>query len=224
MDQARAALLLIDMQKESKYGIDLLDEAVAAAIPLIECCRRFSIPVIYTRQVNRSDGVGLPTNEVVDGTGVPTYYRSDSDAVGIIDDVSPKPNEIVLDKLRWSGFFATPLDSILRSLGVRELLLGGFVTDGCVLTTAFDAFALDYRVTLVKDICAATNIGAHQSAILTMSNWIYGIEIIDAAEQVARCNGERYSSWRSTAPDQMQFTGDSLDSVFASLTSSGDPL
>jgi nicotinamidase-related amidase len=217
MDLSRTALVLIDMQKESKYGIENVDSAVASTIPLIAACRELGIRILYTRQVSRADAVGLPNKEVLDETGKPVYYRSDSDAMDIIDEIAARPEDVVIDKHRWSGFYETPLDLMLRNLGIKHLIIGGFVTDGCLMTTVFDAYARDYQVNLVKDICAATNSGSHKAAILMMANWVYDIEIFDAAEIVKKLQGEPSRSWCSDVPDQVQFTGSTLDDVFASL-------
>jgi biuret amidohydrolase len=217
MDLRKTALVLIDMQQESKYGIENVDEAVAATVPLIDACRRLGVPIIYTRHVSRVDAIGLPNNEVLDDAGRPIYYRSDSDAVNVIGELAPHPEDIVVDKHRWSGFHETALDLMLRSLGVKHLVIGGFVTDGCLMTTVFDAYARDYQVNLVKDICAATNSGSHQAAILMMANWVYDIEILDAAEMIKKLRGQTHRSWRSSAPDQLQFTAGTLDEVFAKL-------
>ncbi|GAA4586318.1 isochorismatase family protein [Planotetraspora phitsanulokensis] len=217
MDLSRTALLLIDMQKESKYGIANVEEAVAAAVPLVDACRRLGVPVVYTRHVSRADAVGLPNDEVLDAQGKPVYYRSGTDAVEVIDELAPRPEDVVVDKHRWSGFHETPLDLMLRGLGVKHLIVGGFVTDGCLLTTVFDAYARDYQVNLVKDVCAATNSGSHKAAILMMANWVYDIEISSAAETVKKLRGEAYRSWTSSGPDQLQFTAETLDRVFAEL-------
>jgi biuret amidohydrolase len=85
------------------------------------------------------------------------------------------------------------------------------------MTTVFDAYARDYQVNLVKDISAATNGGSHKAAVLMMANWVYDIEIADAAVIIKKLQGQPCRSWRSAAPDQMQFTGQTLDEVFASL-------
>jgi biuret amidohydrolase len=217
MSRDRIALLLIDMQKESKYGIEGVESAVASARPLIEQCRNLNIPVIYTRHVSRQDAVGLPNNEVVDAEGKPIYYRSDTESVEVIDDIRPSSADIVVDKHRWSAFHETCLDLILRSLGIKRLLVGGFVTDGCLMTTVFDAYARDYTVTLIEDISAATNSGAHKAAVLMMANWVYDIEILSASEAVKMLTNSPYLSWRSTRPDELQFTGATLDEQFASL-------
>jgi nicotinamidase-related amidase len=214
---SKAALLLVDMQNESQYGIDGLDAAVTATARVIAACRAAGIPVVYTRHVSRSDGIGLSSAEVLEATGVPVYYRSDTDAVNVIDEIAPDPGDIVIDKHRWSGFHATSLDLMLRSLGVRHLIVGGFTTDCCVMTTVFDAYALDYQVSLVKDMCAATNEGSHKAAVLMMANWVYGIEISGSTDLVKQLEGKSHRSWRSTAPDPKQFTAETLNDVYASL-------
>ena len=77
------ALLLIDMQKESSYGIEGMDEAVAAAEGVLAACRTAGIPVVYTRHVNRRDGVGVSLGEVFDSEGLPVYYRGETDSIAI---------------------------------------------------------------------------------------------------------------------------------------------
>jgi len=71
------------MQNESRYGIEGVDEAVAAAEGAVAACRDAGIPVVYTRHVNRRDGVAVSLDEVFDPAGLPVYYRADTDAVTI---------------------------------------------------------------------------------------------------------------------------------------------
>jgi nicotinamidase-related amidase len=219
LDLKKTALVLIDIQKESKYGIEGVDEAVTQTKILLDACRAKGIPVIYTRHVSRSDAIGLPNNEMLDGQGKPVYYCSDSETMEIIDEIKPLPSEIVIDKHRWSGFYQTELDLILRSLNVKHLIMGGFVTDGCLMTSVFDAYARDYQVNLVKNICGATNEGSHMSSILMMANWVYDLKIYDSAELVKQLNGEQYRVWECMAPDQLQFTPENMREVFAKLSS-----
>jgi nicotinamidase-related amidase len=214
---SETALLLIDMQKESRYGIEGVEEAVATTEGVMAACRTAGVPVVYTRHVNRRDGVGVSIGEVFDPEGLPVYYRAGTDAITILSAIEPQPQDVVIDKHRWSGFHGTSLDLVLRSLGVRELYIGGFTTDCCVLTSVYDAYARDYRVGLIPDMCAATNVGSHQAAILMMANWVYGIEILSAAELTKKVAGEPYRSWRATAPDQRQFTAQTLADSYASL-------
>lgn len=217
MPEAQAALLLVDMQQESQYGIEGVDEAVAAAASVLADWRAAGLPVFYTRHVNRADATGLTVSEVLDSRGLPVYYRAGTQAVDIVSAIAPRPQDVVVDKHRWSGFYGTPLDLMLRSLGVEHLLVGGFTTDCCVLTTVFDACARDYRVSLVPDMCAATNCGSHQAAVLMMANWVYGIEILAAAEVSKKLAGCAYHSWRATAPDQRPFVAATLERSYQSL-------
>lgn len=217
MPKAKAALLFVDMQKESQYGIEGVDEAVAAATSVLTDWRAAGLPVFYTRHVNRADGTGLILDDVLDAEGLPVHYRAGTQAVDIVDALAPRPQDVVIDKHRWSGFYGTPLDLMLRSLGVERLLVGGFTTDCCVLTTVFDACARDYRVSLVPDMCAATNTGSHQAAVLMMANWVYGIEILAAAELRKELAGSAHRSWRATAPDQRPFVAATLEHSYQSL-------
>jgi nicotinamidase-related amidase len=214
---AQAALLLVDMQNESRYGIEGVDEAVAAAERVIAACRSAGVPVVYTRHVNRRDGVGVSVGEVFDSEGLPVYYQEGTDAITIVGALEPQPSDVVVDKHRWSAFHGTSLDLVLRSLGVRDLIMGGFTTDCCVLTSVYDAYSRDYRVSLVPDMCAATNSGSHRAAVLMMANWVYGLEILHASEVVKRVNGEPHRSWRATAPDQKPFTAETLRTTYESL-------
>jgi nicotinamidase-related amidase len=83
------ALLLVDMQQESQYGIEGVDEAVAAAESVTEACRAAGLPVVYARHVNRADGAGLSVGEVLDPAGMPVHYRAGTPAVEIIDAIAP---------------------------------------------------------------------------------------------------------------------------------------
>ena len=218
MRHERLALLLVDMQKESKYGIEGMQEAVDAAATLLDACRANSIPVIYTRHISRADKRGLVKGDVLDDQGSPVYYRSDADTHEVLDELAPQADEVVIDKYRWSGFHETSLDLILRTEGIEKLIVCGFVTDACLLTTVFDAFARNYDIVLVKDACASTNSGAHKSAVLNMANWVYGIEILDAEELVRKLAEEPYISWVSKAPDQMAFASNRLDEAYEALS------
>jgi nicotinamidase-related amidase len=177
-----------------------------------------SIPVTYTRHVSRADKRGLIRQDVLDEQGRPAYYRSDSDTVDVIDEIRPEGDDVVIDKYRWSGFHETALDLVLRTEGIDTLMVTGFTTDCCVLTTVFDAFARNYHTVLVKDACAATSSGAHKAAVLSMANWVYGIEIIDSAELLNKLDGRPHKSWLSTVPDSMAFASDRLDEMYAALS------
>ncbi|AOW94047.1 isochorismatase [Rhodococcus sp. WMMA185] len=218
VNKSNTALLVIDMQKESKYGIEHMQDAVDSAESLIEACRSLSVPVVYTRHVSRADGAGLVNHDVLDDSGKPIFYRSDTENLEVIDQLQPQPGDVVIDKYRWSGFHETSLDLILRTQKIETVIVVGFTTDCCVLTTVVDAFSRNYDVILVKDGCAATNSGAHKSAILNMANWTYGIEIIDSRELIKKMSGSPYTSWKATAPDLVAYSSKRIDEAYESLS------
>ncbi len=217
MDLSKSALCLIDIQKESKFGIENLDSVIEKSQHLIEQCRQLGIPVIYTRHINRSDGIGLSFKEATDNNGKPIFYCNDTEAIEVVDEIAPKVEDVVIDKLRWSGFYETSLDIILKSLNVKHLMIGGLVTDGCLMTSVFDGFFKDYEINLIKDMCANTNEGAHMASILIMANWVYGIKIYDTTELIKKLRGKDHYVWESEEPDQLQFTPENMRNVFAKL-------
>src|SRR5690625_2616212 len=171
------ALVLIDLQKESNFGLENLEEVIKNTQTTIDACRKLDIPIIYTRQINRHDHVGLSKGEPITEDGSPFYYSTSKENHEIIDDITPEETDIVIDKYRWSAFYETSLDLILRSMNVKNLIIGGVVTDGCVMTTVYDAYFRDYKVHLVKDMITTSNEGAHMSSIMIMANWIYNLEV-----------------------------------------------
>jgi nicotinamidase-related amidase len=68
-----------------------------------------------------------------------------------------EPEDIKVDKYRISGFWDTPLDSILRNLGTRTVPFAGVNTDQCVMHSLTDANFLGYGCVMVEDCCATTS-------------------------------------------------------------------
>src|SRR5690625_1241245 len=210
MDMSKTALLLIDLQKEGGTSDVVGMEAILDhAASLANKCRQLGIPVIYTRHINRGDGLGLANEEPVNEAGEPIYYHSKTSTIEIADEVAPAQQDIIIDKYRYSGFFESNLELLLKSLGVEHLIIGGVLTDVCVLSTALDAYYRDYQINLVKDMCGTTTEGAHMASVLMMANWIYDLKIYDAAEMEKKLVDKKqvdkkHDAWESTAPDKSE--------------------
>ena len=198
----KTALLLIDLQKEggtsNVAGMDLILQKTAS---LIKSCRDMDIPIIYTRHINRADAIGLANKEPLNTQGEPLYYHEKTDSIEVADPIKPEPHDIIIDKYRYSGFHESSLDLMLKGLGIEHLLIGGVLTDVCVISTVMDAYYRDYQVSLVEDICGTTTEGAHMAAVLMMANWIYDLQIYEVAELHKRLNKEGYHVWTSSEPD-----------------------
>ena len=102
---------------------------------LLAGARRQGIPVIHLQGVGPK---GSPFEKGTDGQRI--HPR-----------VTPEPGETVIEKSNPDAFHGTRLDAQLRELGVRELIICGFATEGCVDTTVRSAFGRDYTVRLVSD-------------------------------------------------------------------------
>ena len=76
-------------------------------------------------------------------------------SAAVVDEL-PDPADIQVDKCRVSGFWDTPLDSILRNLDVRTIFLAGVNLDMCVFHTLADAHFLGYNCVLIEDCCGTT--------------------------------------------------------------------
>jgi len=69
----------------------------------------------------------------------------------VVDELRPHAEDLVVNKTRYSGFYGTPLDSMLRTRGIRTLFFAGIATNVCVESTLRDAFFLDYWPVLLRD-------------------------------------------------------------------------
>ena len=204
-------LLLIDLQKESSNGVEGFAEVIDHAVKLSECCRANGIPVIYTRHVYCHGAMDAALHEPLDAHGRPLYYAESSEGVAFHEAAKPQPGDYVVDKQRWSAFYASELELLLRRFNRRTLIVGGFVTDGCVLNTVYDAFYRDYDTILVADMAAATSQLGHAMAVINMANWVYGIEIVRTSELLTGIGGEAYRAWKWQEPGAFQ---PALDDVF----------
>lgn len=219
MDISKTALLLIDLQnEEGTSDVVGMNQVLEDTASLIKTCREKGIPVIYTRHINRSDGIALANKEPVNKQGEPLYYHSESSSIEVADEIKPRKQDIIVDKYRYSGFFESNLEVVLKGLGIKHLIIGGVLTDVCVLSTALDAYYRDYQINVVKDICGTTTEGAHMAAIAMMANWIYDLKVYDAIELRNKLTNKEYRVWESTGPDELQFTPDNLRDVYEKLT------
>ncbi|MFP4083936.1 MAG: cysteine hydrolase family protein [Desulfonatronovibrio sp.] len=210
------ALLLIDMQNEAGFNIQGMDIALNNAAHVLEACRQSKIPVLYSRHTHRPDGLDASIGEPLPEKGSIAYCLG-TEAVEISAKVRPQPGEPIIDKHRWSSFYATELDLLLRNLKIESLIIGGFVTDGCVLNTVYDAFFRNYRVILVKDMMAASNRIAHAYSVINMANWVYNITIMRADQAVKMVRAEHYHAWHWQKPDQFHPEPQEIMEIYASL-------
>lgn len=97
-----------------------------------------------------------------------------------VPELAPEPGDIVITKHRYSGFFETQLDDVLRGMAVTHLLVAGCTTSVCVESTVRDATFRDYTCVVLED-CTAEPLGTHDASlkvIETLFGWVSNSEAL----------------------------------------------
>ena len=162
VDPRTTALIIVDMQNDFvKPGGALVVETAAATIPAIQrllaLARAKGMKVFFTQDTHEEGDIEFPIwgPHVLRGTW----------GWQIVDELAPRPGERVIEKLRYDGFFGTPLDHELRLAAIQNVIVCGTVANICVLHTAGSAALRGYRVVLLIDAISAITPFDQQAAI-----------------------------------------------------------
>lgn len=172
----KPALIIVDMLYEFVHGrlsTPRAREIIPVIKKLVDVARKKDIPVIYVIDQH------LPSDPELRHWG--PHALAGSGEARIIDELSPRDKDIVVPKHGYSGFKDTPLDHILRSMGVDTIVVTGIHTHICVLHTVADAFYHGYNIIVVSDGTAAFEQKDHEYALEYMKK-IYGVKIVDSRE------------------------------------------
>jgi ureidoacrylate peracid hydrolase len=204
LNPAETALIIVDMQNAYASAGGYLDIAgfdiagAAACIGRIataaDAARRAGMPVLYFQ--NGWD----PGYTEAGGPGSPNWHKSNALKAmrknpelhgkllakggwdyALVDALAPKPGDIVVPKTRYSGFFNTNIDSLLRARGIRNIVFTGIATNVCVESSLRDAFHLEYFGIVLEDATHAAG--------------------PDFAQKAAIYNIETFFGWVSTVAD-----------------------
>jgi ureidoacrylate peracid hydrolase len=149
---------------------------VYLAMQFDEDLANLGTPTAPNRLRHMALGVGQ-TVDAPDGTTSRVLVR-DTWNTKIIDELAPQSGDLVIAKHRYSGFFETDLDDVLRARGITSLIFTGCTTSVCVESTLRDAFCRDYQCLLLTDCCAEA-VGSDQprtnhDATLTVIEALFG--------------------------------------------------
>jgi nicotinamidase-related amidase len=181
-----AALIVIDMQNDfclpaADLFVGDAPQAIPHIVEAVEGFRAAGVPVIWVLRRHRADGSDVDRSRRELFARRP--FLVESPGADLVDGLAIRDNERVVYKTRWSAFFGTDLDPLLRRLGVTRLYLSGVQTPNCIRTTACDANALDYEVVVLSDATASANQAVQDANLFDMRKM--GIEVRSAAEAVA---------------------------------------
>ncbi len=157
---SKPALLVIDMQRDwleegrpFYLGPDG-ERTVQSIIELVTAARENGVPVIFTLHVftgdERLDGLTMIKSTGASKSGA----REGTEGFMFAKGLEPRPGDLVIKKRRYSAFYNTELDAVLRALGADTVVVSGATAMACVKQTSFDAFQRDYRVVVPKECVA----------------------------------------------------------------------
>ena len=184
----KPALLIIDMQRD--FCLPGASFEVTGAMNVAEKirialagCRRHNLPVVHVFRYYRADGSDVELTRYDAFMKAGTSLCRGTDSAGIVEGLEPIEGEYLVVKQRWSGFFQTELDLLLRRLGVDHVVVTGVQTPNCIRGTVWDANSLDYEVTVLTDGTGAKTAEVHNANLFDMKN--IGIQLMTAEEFVS---------------------------------------
>ena len=172
--EGRPALIVIDIQAETFY--DRTDEAIPTmpdyadrmlkARTVIDKARDRRIPVIFIQEVHRPNLVDF--GRELDGSEDIHCIETDPGTDIAVEEMGFLPNDYLIKKRRYSAFFGTDFEILLRGLKIDTLLLCGGLTDVCVHYTFVDGHQSDYFCRVIEDCVAGSNEEAHEASLRAM--------------------------------------------------------
>jgi nicotinamidase-related amidase len=185
---SRSALLLVDMQRrhlDLDIGYHTLappdaQRVLRSGSKAVSAARQHDLKVVHVATWSRKPSPWGPADgrnplwayqngKPIPGAGFVRQAgkcTEDSPYAEIMPTVAPQQLEPVVIKKRYSGFFNTDLDTVLRGFDVETLFVAGVNTNNCVLGTVFDAHARDYLVVVLEDACGSMNGADYHTAAL----------------------------------------------------------
>jgi nicotinamidase-related amidase len=190
VDPAHTAVVVVDMQRDfcvpgwafDRLGVDIsmYPPMIPRLAHLIEGARAADVTVIYIQMTvlpNRASEspaqirFNLRLHLASHGDVEPLQYTADgSEGQRIIDELAPRDGDLIVKKYRSSAFWGTNLDMLLRSNGIKSVVMTGATTEGCVESTARDALFNDYYVVIAEDCVASDDREQHDASLLLMSH------------------------------------------------------
>lgn len=187
LDPATTAVVVVDVQRLFTDMVGApIEPPLAEVLPRIhrflDACRRAGTIVVLVRTVIEPDAHSRATMQWPEPMRAGMAPGAPGTEFDSCLDVQPGDLEVV--KRRYSAFFGTQLDDMLRARGVETVVVLGLTTNVCVQSTARDAWQRDYRTITVEDCCAEIGEGSH-AASLAWTSRNFGT-VCSSAELVSR--------------------------------------
>ena len=160
----KPAILVVDMLNDFVTGALACDRGKAIVSPtasLLDAARKAGVPVIFCNDAHIK---GIDRELKLWGD----HAMAGTEGAAVIPELNVCDKDLIVPKRRYSGFFHTDLDILLKELGVQTVVMTGLHTHMCVRHTSADAYCLGYDVVVAKD---ATN-------SFTEQDYLYGLDYL----------------------------------------------
>jgi nicotinamidase-related amidase len=167
-----------------------------------DAARRCGVKVIHVRLIFRADGIDHLTGPHGVWSVIPLYKFLWGPVMDRISEHNLEGSEwtqfvvevkegdcVVNNKKRYSCFYATDLEFLLRRLGIENVVITGVMTDACDLATAYDAVNRDFRVLIPRDVAVGTE--ENEEKALDIISMHVGL-VVDSSDLIAEWEARSY--------------------------------
>jgi biuret amidohydrolase len=175
----RSALLVVDIQQggaapAAESGIAVMDgyrDMAAGAEVIVAAARAATVPVIFVQELHRPNGVDFG-RELDGAEGV--HCVDGAPGTRLWPTLTPRESDYYVPKRRYSAFFGTDLDILLKGLGTDTLVLIGSLTDVCIHYTFVDAHQRDFYTRVIDDCVIGSTVERHLASLDAMEYLQHG--------------------------------------------------
>lgn len=193
----RAALIVVDFQGGNALGPefsgDPWDHKMQRdkVVTLINACRQKRIPVFFIQEVHKPHLADI--GRELDGSEGPHCIEGRL-TTELAEGIEPLSDEYHIQKRRYSAFFGTELELLLKCHSVDSLILVGGFTDICVRYTAVDAHQYNYFINVVSDCVSGSSLQAHNDALDNI-HYLQHKALVDSREVLDWLNAQTVDMW-----------------------------
>ena len=185
MNITDVAILVIDMQQDFLSPASPLFVAGGPAmVPSLQRALKAARPangsIIHAMRRHRVTGIDVDQSRRALFAETGGFLVAGTAGAEELPQLASAPGDFIVVKTRWSAFFATDLDALLRRLGTHRLILTGVQTPNCIRATANDALSLDYATTVLSDATASQTDEIQLSNLRDMA--AMGVEIMTVSQ------------------------------------------
>jgi nicotinamidase-related amidase len=187
-------LIVVDIQKsafmEQDFGIPVMPgyrENMERAKSVVAAAHAARIPVVFIQEIHRRDMVDF--GRELDGTEDVHCLEGDAGTPVAFEEMGRIPSDYFIHKRRYSAFYGTELEILLKGLKAQTLILIGGLTDVCVHYTFADGHQGDYHCRVVGDCVGGSSLAAHQASLNAMEYLQEGA--VMTADQIIAALGAR---------------------------------